>query len=144
LPLEQSQEQPSQFRYQNASSWSKEYLSNLYKSQNNSVMAELFVRNPDFYDNNTDLLAMKAFLTKNDKSDLEKIAQKNYSVTLSDINKYQSTLAGYSNKIDEAIYFMQQTDGLQREEFQGNPFNGNIKDCHDCDFAAVQKRNILK
>jgi hypothetical protein len=140
LPLEQSLEQPSPFRYQNASSWSKTYLSNLFKSQNNTVMAELFVRNPDFYDNNNDLLAMKTFLAKEGKSDFEKIAQKNYELTLSDINKFQSTLAGYSNKINEAIAFMQQTDGLQLEEFQGNPFNGNIKDCHDCDFVAYQKK----
>ena len=140
LPLEQPLEQPSPFRYQNAATWSKTYLSNLFKSQNNSVMAELFVRHADFYDNNTDLLAMKAFLAKEDKSDLEKIAQKIYDVTLSDINKYQSTLAGYSNKINEAIAFLQQTNGLQLEEFQGNPFNGNVKDCHDCDFVAYQKK----
>ncbi|PWA06596.1 hypothetical protein [Flavobacterium psychrotolerans] len=130
----------SNFRYQNASNWSKIYLSNLYKSQNNNVMAELFVRNSNFYDNENDLHAMKTFLAKENKTVLEKIAQKIYNVTLFDINEYQSVAAAFQNKIPDAIAYMQQTDRLQLEKFQGNPFNGNVKDCHDCDFVAYQKR----
>jgi hypothetical protein len=128
------------FRYHNATSWSKTYLSDLYKSQKNNVMAELFNRNRDFYDNEKDLQAMKTFLIKENKTTLEKIAQKVYDVSIFEINNYQSIKATFQNKIPEAIGFMQQTDSLQRIEFLGNPFNGNIKDCHDCDFEAFQKR----
>ena len=128
------------FRYQNASSWSKTYLSGLYKSQKNEVMAELFARNPDFYDNKSNLLAMKTFLSKQNKTILEQIAQKIYDVNILEISNYQAILATYQNKIPDAIAFMEQTDSLQNGNFPGNPFNGNIKDCHDCDFGAFQKR----
>lgn len=128
------------FRYHNATSWSKIYLSDLYKSQKNNVMAELFNRNPTFYDNDTDLKAMKTFLIKENKTTLEKIAQKVYDVNILEINNFQSIKATFQNKIPEAIGFIQQTDSLQKVEFLGNPFNGNIKDCHDCDFQAYQKR----
>jgi hypothetical protein len=128
------------FRYQNASSWSKSYLSALYKYQNNNVMSELFVRDNNFYDNGNNLQEMKAFLSKNDKSAIEKIGVGIYTVRLNDINDYQAVLAAYANKIPEAILFMQQADSIQNIKFYGNPFNGNIKDCHDCEQAAFQKK----
>lgn len=128
------------FRYNNATNWSKTYLSDLYKNQKNVVMAELFTRNPDFYDNETNLQAMKTFLTKDNKTALEKIAQSVYNVSMADINNYQAVTATYQNKIPEAIAFMQQSDSIQHFQFYGNPFNGNIKDCHDCDHEAYQKR----
>jgi hypothetical protein len=128
------------FRYNNATSWSKTYLSDLFKNQKNVVMAEFFVRNSDYYDNEKNLQAMKTFMAKDNKTALEKIAQSVYNVTLADINNYQAVTATYQNKIPEAIDFMKQTDSIQNFQFYGNPFNGNIKDCHDCDHAAYQKR----
>ncbi len=127
-------------RYQNASSWSKSYVSALYKSQKNNVMAELFVRDNNFYDNENNLHEMKAFLSKNNKSAIEKIGVRIYNVRRNDINDYQAVLATYANKIPEAIAFMQQADSIQNIKFYGNPFNGNIKDCHDCEHAAFQKK----
>jgi hypothetical protein len=103
-------------------------------------MAELFVRNNDFYDNESDLKLMKAFLSKENKSDIEKIAANSYSLQLKDINDYQAVKAAFANKIPEAIAFMKQTDSLQYGAFYGNPFAGSIKDCHDCDHVARQKR----
>lgn len=140
LSNEVEKEKATVFRYQNADAWSKVYLSNLYKAQKNNVMAELFNRNTDFYDNETDLQAMKNFLVKENKSEIETIAEKNYVLKLYDINEYQAVMATFQNKIPEAIAFMKQTDAIQNSEFLGNPFNGNIQDCHDCDFVAYQKK----
>ena len=39
------------FRCQKAASWSKSYLSALYKTDNNKVMSELFSRDNNFYNN---------------------------------------------------------------------------------------------
>lgn len=111
-------------------------------------MAELFGDTPDnywgrgnsFYDNEKNLLDMKAFLAKADKTEIEKIATGIYSLKLKDINNFQAVQATFKNKIPEAIAFIQQTDSVQYYEFLGNPFNGNIKDCHDCDHAAYQKK----
>lgn len=128
------------FRYQNATVWSKKYLSTLYKSQKNEVMAELFDRDNSFFDNEKNLQAMKLFLAKNNKTEMEKIGVSVYDVTLEDINNYQAVVATFANKIPEAIDFMQKTNKLQEVKFSGNPFNGSIKDCHDCDHVAYQKK----
>lgn len=128
------------FRYSNASNWSKNYIAALYKSQNNVVMAELFLRNSQFYHDKDNLLAMKKFLSSNNKTALQEIGAKNYQVKLQDINEYQSILAAFQNKIPEAIAFMNETDNIKDFQLLGNPFNGSIKDCNDCDHAAYQKR----
>lgn len=147
------QELPKQnvgdFRYENASSWSRMYLMTLYKEQKNYVMAELFANTSaysywgagnSFYDVEKNLLGMKAFLAKPNKTEVEKIGFSIYNLNLNNINNFQAIQATYQNKIPEAIAFMQQTDTLQNAVFYGNPFNGNIKDCHDCDHAMPQKK----
>jgi hypothetical protein len=137
-----------EFRYQNASSWSRSYLSALYKGKADPVMAEIFGESRysywndgnSFYDNEKNLLAIKTFLSKSNKSEIEKIGAGIYSLKLKDINNFQAVQATFKNKISEAIGFMQQTDSVQYQTFLGNPFNGSIKDCHDCDHVAYQKK----
>ncbi|WP_456313517.1 hypothetical protein [Pseudomonas shirazensis] len=137
-----------EFRYQNAAQWSKNYLATLYRAKSNPVMAELFGDTPDnywgsgnsFYDDEKNLLDMKAFLAKKDKTEIEKIAFGIYSLKLKDISNFQAIQATFKNKIPEAIVYMKETDSVQYAQFLGNPFNGNIKDCHDCDHAAYQKK----
>ena len=128
------------FRYENAAAWSKNYLSTLYKSQKNPVMAELFSKDSDFYDTPANVDAIKSFLLKNNKPTIENIVSKIYDLNLNDINEYQAVLSTYQNKIPEAIAFMKQADSLQNIVFYGNPFNGRIKDCHDCEHAERQKK----
>ncbi len=137
-----------EFRYQNASSWSRSYLSSLYKEKGNLVMAEIFGESRysyfndgnSFYDNEKQLLAMKSFLEKSNKTEIEKIGAGIYSLKLKDINSFQAVQATFKNKIPEAIEFLKQADSVQYYKFLGNPFNGSIKDCHDCDHTAYQKR----
>lgn len=137
-----------EFRYQNASSWSRSYLAALCKANGNPVMAEVFGESRysywndgnAFYDNEKNLLAMKAFLNKSDKTEIEKIGAGIYSLKLKDINNFQAVQATFKNKIPEAIAFIKETDSVQYYNFLGNPFNGNIKDCHDCEHAAYQKK----
>jgi len=128
------------FRYENAAAWSKNYLAALYRSQKNDVMTEIFNHDSNFYDNEKKLLAMKAFLTKENKTEIEKIGASIYEIKLADINYFQGVKAAFQNKIPEAIAFMKQAEGLESTVFYGNPFLGNIKDCHDCDIQAIQKK----
>ena len=128
------------FRYENASAWSKNYLAALYRSQKNTVMTEIFNHESSFYDNEKQLLDMKAFLSKANKTEIEKIGASIYEIKLADINYFQAVKATFENKIPEAIAFMKQSDKLQNTVFYGNPFLGNIKDCHDCDHQAAQKK----
>lgn len=129
----------SEFRYQNAVEWSKNYLASLYRNQKNPVMADLFVRDPNFYNTTSQLLAMKAFLRKENKTAFEGIAKNSYPLKLEQIINYQAVMSTYKNKINEAIAFMEE-GGVGTDTLLANPFNGNIKDCHDCDFVAYQKR----
>jgi hypothetical protein len=140
LYVDLPKDQNSVLRIANATNWSKSYLGNLYITQNNKVLSELFVLDQDFYHNQNDLEAMKIFLKKTDKTPIETIAAKIYSLSLKDINRFEAIKSTYEDKIPEAIAFMQQTDSIQYSEFLGNPFNGNIKDCHDCDHVNYQKR----
>ena len=137
-----------EFRYQNASAWSRNYLATLYREQSDPVMAELFGNSTDyywgdgnsFYDNEKNLLGMKTFLKKSDKSEIEKIGSGIYSLKLHEISYFQAIKATFKNKIPEAIAFLKEADSVQYTVFLGNPFNGNIKDCHDCEHAAYQKK----
>lgn len=138
--LPKNEKDENVFRYYNASSWSKKYISAMYKSQKNKVLGELFDRNNDFYIDNVDLEAMKSFLKKSNKSEIEQIAVKIYDLKLDDLYKHQAVMATFKDKISDAIEFMKQTDSVKYEQFPGNPFNGNIKDCNQCDYVAKQKR----
>lgn len=137
-----------EFRYQNAASWSRSYLSALYKEKSDFVMAEIFGESRysywndgnAYYDNEKNLQGIKSFLSKPNKTEIEKIGAGIYSLKLKDINNFQAIQATFKNKIPEAIEFMKQTDSVQYFKFLGNPFNGSIKDCHDCDHVAYQKR----
>ena len=140
LPRKESDE--SIFRYQNAVEWSKQYISALYHSQKNDLMTELFVHTNEFYKEDSQLLAMKAFLMKTNKTPFQEIAQNIYPIRLAQIIGYQAVMATYKNKINDAIALMEEAGG--KNTFPGNPFNGNIKDCHDCDFAAYQKRKYTE
>jgi hypothetical protein len=116
----------------------------LYASQQNVVFAELFHGNTAFYQAPSHAEAMKAFLHKTNKSPWEKLAESIYAITLSDIYEYQAIMTAYAGKLDEAIVLMEQSIEGKNVELYGNPFNGKIKDCHDCDHAALQKVKYTK
>jgi len=141
------------FRFYNASDWSRQYLSALYKAQKNVVMAELFSQSTayysgnsgnSFYDDEKNLLAMKSFLQKTDKTQMEQIAERIYNLKGRDIANFQAVKATFENKIPQAIAYMKETDSIQHYVLLGNPFNGNIKDCHDCEHEAYQKRKFTQ
>ncbi len=132
------------FRYHHALDWSKRFVASLYKSQQNAVFAELFDRNESFYRTTTNTELMKQFLAKSVKSPWENLAVSIYEINLSDIFEYQSIISAYAGNLDAAITYMEQAPGAKDTELQGNPFNGKIKDCHDCDHAAVQKTKYTK
>jgi len=81
---------------------------------------------------------------KSNKTEIEKIAESIYGLKLRDISAFQAVKATFANKIPEAIAFMKETDSIQHYVLLGNPFNGNIKDCHDCEHVAFQKRKFTQ
>lgn len=133
----------SEFRSTNAIEWSKKYLAYLYKRQNNFVYSELFNSNATFYNEDFQLEAMKAFLSKSNKTDWEKFIASLYGFSLSDIYDLQAVTSAYNGNIDQAILYMMQSEG-KNIVLLGNPFNGKINDCHDCDHMAQQSVKYTK
>jgi hypothetical protein len=139
-----SSEKAGDLRFGAAVAWSKLYISALYASKNNIIMAELFNPNNLFYKDNAKFEAMKSFLDKADKSPFEKLAAGVYPITLGDIYEYQAILAGFQNQIDLAFEYMGKAGDLKDQQLLGNPFNGNVQDCHDCDHQSTQKTKYSK
>lgn len=124
--------------------WSKNYIALLYKNQGNEVFSELFFRTKDFYLNPQRLEKMQRYLSSNASSAWDIFAQSLYDVTLEDIYEFKAIKYAYANTIENAISELNKTTKLKEVVLLGNPFNGNIKDCHDCDHAAFQKTKYTK
>lgn len=123
--------------------WTKNYIASLYKKQGNEVMAELFLRDKDFYLNPERTEKMQAYFIQNNTSQWHQLAKSLYSITLEDIYEYKAIKLAYQNQIPAAIAELQKTS-YAKVTLLGNPFNGNIKDCNDCDHAAFQKTKYTK
>lgn len=135
---------PSGLRFSSAYDWIKAQLANYYRNQGDLLHAELFVHSEEYYANEQRTAAMKSFLTKTDHTPFDQYAQSVYDITNEDICAFQSVLMALEDKTDEAIVLMSSASSTADMELLGNPFNGNIQDCHDCDHAAPQKIKYTK
>ncbi len=123
--------------------WTRSYISNLYKKQNNEVMAELFSRDENYYAIGERLEKMQTYFLENKNTAWDKLAQSLYTITLDDIYEYKGIMFTYKNEVDKAIAEFKKCTKNQ-EYLLGNPFNGKIKDCNDCDHNAVQRTKYTK
>ncbi|QDH78459.1 hypothetical protein FKX85_05195 [Echinicola soli] len=132
------------FRYENAQSWSKKYLSLLFAKGENALMSELlssryagyfygYDNQPTFFDQAGNTKKLKQFFLSNTATGIEQIGEKLYPITLHDIYYYETIEALFANRIDEAlqIYKSQAFEKV----FPANPFNAHIWDNHDAEHA---------
>lgn len=156
-------EVPEKYDYQNpfrsnyAISWVKNYLSSVYKSQGDLVMSEILKSDKVFYENEKNGNAMESFFLKKNKTAWEELFVGLYPYNISDIYECRAINLYYAGKLDEAIAMFEKiypikmrtynydsgkyvTDFVDynKRELYGNPFNGKIKDCNDCDHQAKQ------
>ncbi|WP_428223370.1 hypothetical protein [Flavobacterium sp.] len=131
-------------RYVFLSDWSRTHIASLYKKQGNTVFAELFFPQEDFYLNPQRLEKMQTYLESNPSSEWDKFALSLYRIKLEDIYEFKAIKLAYSNKIKEAVVQMELAEGNKDTLLLGNPFNGKIKDCIDCDHNATQKTKYSK
>ena len=127
------------FHYLATYDWSKMYLAYLYKEQGNPIMAELFQKNDEIYKDEQGTMAMRGFLLKTDKTPLEDLMKRIYTITVNDIDEFRAVRFGYNNDLETAIKLLEQPGIKSDPIFPGDPFLGNIKDCNDCDHSADQK-----
>ncbi|MVX35865.1 hypothetical protein [Myroides sp. LoEW2-1] len=149
------------FRYEYAAHWVKRFLSTVYKENNNTIMAEVLVsEGPSYYSNLKQSREMEEYLLSKNKSAFEQLFVDSYGFNLSDIYESRALYFFYQDKIEEAIVEMEKAQPVKRKnayfsneyetllykdtELLGNPFNGNIKDCNDCDHQAKQRVKYTK
>lgn len=126
------------FRFQQAVEFSKHYISNVYSADKNMLMAELFVPNSPFLDANENLEQLKKLMNNPGKSNWESLALSQYPHKLGDILRFQVVQLVYNDQLDAAVALSKQIPADQDVILLGNPFNGKIKDCNDCDHNAKQ------
>lgn len=131
------------FRHSSALNWIKQTLSDRYKAQKEYIKAVCYSNYNEFYINNSNIEAMKSFLAKPNKTPYEALYAKFYVLTTNDLLEFQAIDLALHDKLDEAIAKMESIpDG--GATLPGNPFNGRLQDCHDCDHEAPQKIKYTK
>lgn len=145
------------FRSSYAMSWVKNYLSSVYKNQGNNTMSEILKSDSAFYNNEKNGVAMEAFFLKNNKTAWEELFIGLYPYNISDIYECRAINLFYAGKLDEAIAMFEKIYPIKMRKYDyntnlystefvdynkrllyGNPFNGRISDCNDCDHQAKQ------
>lgn len=138
-------------------SFTKKYISALYKKQGDGLMSELTYPIKGFFKDQKQSNAMEKLLLSSQRSAWQDIFVGIYPYKLADIYESRGIYLFYQDKIDEAIAefekitpFESKTYNWNKEQYEtemvdykaaqfpGNPFNGKIKDCNDCDHAAKQ------
>jgi hypothetical protein len=131
------------FRHSTALSWIKQTLSDRYKAQKEYIKAVCFSNYTQFYANNSNIEAMKSFLSKTGKTPYETMYAKFYALKATDLLEFQAIDLTLHDKLDEAIVKMEGLPGANAV-MPGNPFTGRLQDCHDCDHEAAQKIKYTK
>lgn len=132
-PLEQWR---NPLRFSDAYDWVRHTVAYKYNQQKEWVKAECYKSRSAFYMDHNKVEAMKAFLDKQHKTPYEKVCASLYDKTKHDLFEYQGVKSAFEDKLSDAIAYSEKSDSLQRRSIWGNPFNGRIGDCHDCDHKA--------
>ena len=133
------------FRYNHTVSWSKYYLSSLYKSQGNHVFSEILDPSTNYYINQNNIDKMIEYFTKKDMSSWDSILTGQYEFTLSDLYDYVSIKNTYiyPENLDKAIYFMELSQH-SNDTLDCDPFLGRIKDICECTEGNVPNIRFTK
>ena len=133
------------FRYNHTVSWSKNYLSSLYKSQGNHVFSEILSPSTNYYINQNNIDKMIEYFTKKDMSSWDSILTGQYEFTLSDLYDYVSIKNTYiyPENLDKAIYFMELSQH-SNDTLDCDPFLGRIKDICECTEGNIPNIRFTK
>lgn len=137
--------------------FTKKYLSALYKEEGNTLMSELTYPIKGFYKDRKHSEAMENLLLNEKRSAWQDLFVGIYPYQLADIYESRGIYLFYEDEIEKAIVEFEKISPYQSKSFNwkknayedqlidyktmllpGNPFNGKIKDCNDCDHAAKQ------
>jgi len=126
-------------RYAEAQRWVEKTFAKKYKQQNDLVKAECFTSTPEFYANDKNVELLKALQTKKNPTPFDQFCIVMSKKKVEDMWAFQAIREAFADNIDAALEKMKKAGGNAEVMLAGNPFNGKIKDCHDCDHLAPQK-----
>jgi hypothetical protein len=134
----------AKLRYTEAQRWVKATMAKKYRQQNEWVKAECFVSTPVFYISDKNIEQLKTLLSKTDQTPYEKFCASISGKKTEDLWAFQAIHDAFTDNIDMSIKKMERAGKEPGVLLAGNPFNGKIKDCHDCDHTATQKIKYSK
>ncbi len=125
-------------------SWIKKVMAKKYRFQKDLLKAEYYEVDHAFYANEKQLHDMQNQLLKINKTSYEKYCESIYQFNINTLYEYEAIGKTYKDDIDAAIALMEKAGKNGETVLLSNPFNGGIKDCHDCDHALLQKTKYTK
>lgn len=133
-----SSQEGDAFRHADAFTFIKSVMAKKYHARADLVKSECYVTKSSFYRDDKNVEAIKLFLQKTDMTAYERLCRSLYSKSLDDLNDFQGIRLTYDEKLDQAIAALEKSGDKAKLELRGNPFNGKIKDCFDCDHQSYK------
>lgn len=124
--------------------WLKKTMAKKYRDSGQLLKAEFFQTDFTYYSNENRLHEMQSFLEKKNKTPYEEYCTSIYNLKLNDLYEFEAIDKALSDRTEEAIAIMEKAPVSAAINLLSNPFNGGIKDCHDCDHALLQKIKYSK
>jgi hypothetical protein len=124
--------------------WIKKTMAKKYRDQKNLLKAEFYQTNLPYYVNESQLHDMQDFLAKENKTPYEHYCESIYAFRPGDLYEFEAINKALRDEVDEAITLMEKAPAGATATLLSNPFNGGIKDCHDCDHSLPQKAKFTK
>jgi hypothetical protein len=133
-------------RWENAFDWTLKRLAEKHFLNGDTIIAQLFDQNTfgSFYDHPGLVAQMKKFMVRQNLSEYESFALKEYPISYYDIIDFEATTLLYAHKLKAALAKFNEVKGTGFGELNGDPFIIHNQDCHDCDHAAPQKIKYTK
>jgi len=130
-------------RFANAVEDCTSRISQLYLEQGNPIKAVCFKSNAgsDVYQDSVRTDALITLLKKTDPTPFEKAMLRYYPYSLNDLYYHQALKLVYLQQPRAALKFLIKRPA-EDTPLYGNPFNGRLIDCHDCDHAVPQKQKF--
>lgn len=127
------------FRFEYPWRWIRETMSEKYRKQGELVKAECYQQSSKFYANDKNVDVFIAFFDRKNHTPYEQFLVKISPVKYPDLVEFKTYKLLLDGKINEAQALLSTSKKASDKALLANPFNGRIKDCHDCEHAEKQK-----
>jgi hypothetical protein len=129
---------PNQFLYSRPLTLAVKHLAKKYRSQQDDIKAECFEATKAYYADEGNLAAMQYFLQKKTKTPYENFFSNFYQYNINVTYEHEAILNALRGDLRSSLAIFSKLPDSQLIVIRGNPFNNNIKDCHDCDHEAYK------